>query len=101
MLDRITAALKARSDINDWTVRHVVTRGAQVYAVPRAVEARRGVDSERYEVVVLRRTPRPDGGETCGTGDATLLPGDDITAELEREARMAGQGHNPMPHTTA
>ena len=38
MLRQIVEALKKRSDLAGWTVRHNRTRGAQVYAVPQGLE---------------------------------------------------------------
>jgi PmbA protein len=96
MLNDIVGALQARTDLKAWSVRHIVNRGAQVYAVPAAVEARRAVGSERYVVDVLRHTPGPDGAPACGSGNATLLPGDDIARALDTASLMAGLVHNPL-----
>ena len=96
MLDDILNALRARADLQGWTVRHITVRGAQLYAVPTTVEARRVVASERYVVDVLRHTPGPNGEPTCGSGNATLLPGDDIGKALDAAALMAGLVHNPL-----
>ena len=60
MLDKIVAALKTR-DLAGWTVRHTTSRGAQVYAVPSGIEARRAVNNETYRVDVLCNTKAPDG----------------------------------------
>ncbi len=98
MLDDIIKALRARSDLQGWSVRHVITRGAQVYAVPAAVEARRHVSNERYLVEVLRQTTGSDGKATCGASNTTLLPGDDIPRALDTAAFMASLIHNP-PYT--
>jgi PmbA protein len=98
MLDDILAALRVRVDLQAWTVRHVTSRGAQVFAVPTTVEARRATHGERYVVDVLRQTPDPDGAITCGSGNTTLLPGDDIGKALDTAALIAGLVHNP-PHT--
>jgi predicted Zn-dependent protease len=98
MFQAIIHALHLRTDLAAWTLRHITSRGAQLYAVPRGVEARRSVTSERYLVDVLRQTTGPDGAPTCGTGNTTLLPGDDIPAALDAASLMAGLVHNP-PHT--
>ncbi len=95
MLRTITDALRARRDLKGWTVRHVASREAQVYGVPSTIEASRGVDQERYLVSVLRETPGPDGRPSCGSGEATLLPGGDLRAALETAALTAGLVHNP------
>ena len=55
MLDAIMAALESRSDLLGWTVRHITTRGAQLYSVPDGVECVRSTDNERYLVDVLPR----------------------------------------------
>jgi len=75
MLKNILRALEARADLTAWAVRHIRTRGAQIYAVPRTVEAQRAVANERYVIDVLRTTPGPDGAPSVGTGNATILPG--------------------------
>jgi len=95
MLDNLITALRARSDLQAWTVRHILTRGAQLYAVPNAVESRRTVSSERYVVDVLRQPTESNGQLTCGSGNATLLPGDDIDTALNAATLMAKLVHNP------
>src|SRR3972149_4727047 len=97
MLKETTRALEARSELAAWTVRHIRTRGAQIYGVPLTVEAERAVANERYALDVLRKTPGPDGAPSVGTGNATLLPGDDIYTAVEAASLMAGLAHNP-PH---
>jgi PmbA protein len=89
MLERIVAALRARADIQGWSARLVRSRAVQLYAVPEAVEARRATSSERYVIHVLRHTGGP-GAAACGSGNATLLPGDDIDAAIDAAALMAG-----------
>lgn len=102
MLERIVAALRARSELVHWSVRKVTSRSVQLYAVPRRqttrVEARREVQNERYLVEVFRHTPGPAGAITSGSGNATLLPDDDIEAALDLAARKAALVHN-QPHT--
>ena len=34
MLNKIVDALNERSDLAGWTVRHLISRGTQVYAIP-------------------------------------------------------------------
>ena len=97
MLKDIIRALEARSELAAWTVRHIRTRGAQIYGVPLTVEAERAVANERYALDVLRKTPGPDGAPSVGTGNATLLPGDDIYTAVEAASLMASLAHNP-PH---
>lgn len=97
MLNNIIRALEARSDLAAWTVRHIRTRGAQIYAVPQTVEAERDVTNERYVLDVLRTNPGPDGAPSVGTGNVTILPGDDVAKAVEAASGMAGLAHNP-PH---
>ena len=39
MLEKITKALKARKELADWSVRHIVNRQAQVYLVGQKTES--------------------------------------------------------------
>jgi len=98
MLNKIVNALKERSDLAGWTVRHLTTSGAQVYAVPQQIESQRAVNVERYKIDVLRQTSGPDGTQAVGSGDATLLPGGDIRMAIEKAALVAGLVSNPV-HT--
>lgn len=98
MLNKIVDALNKRSDLAGWTVRHLLTRGAQVYAVPEQIESQRLVNVERYRIDVLRQTSRPDGTEGMGSGDVTLLPGGDIQTAIEQAVLVAGLVSNPV-HT--
>jgi len=90
MLEKIKQTLAQRTDLAGWTVRHIVTRGAQMYGVLRQTEARRSVDGEIYRVSVLRNTKNAEGSAAVGSGELTLLPGDDIAAGVEKAAMMAG-----------
>jgi predicted Zn-dependent protease len=96
MLNSIIQSLRARTDLKEWSVRHLTTRGAQLYAVPAAVEAKRAVDGERYSINVLQHHSAEDGSITCGSGNATLLPGDDIDRAIDAAALIAGLVHNPV-----
>jgi predicted Zn-dependent protease len=98
MLNKIVDALNKRSDLAGWTVRHLVSRGTQAYAVPRQTEAKRTVGIEQYKIDVLRRTSDPDGKEAVGSGNATLLAGGDIDSAIERAILTAGLVANPV-HT--
>ena len=82
MLDTIIAELNARKELAGWTVRHIITRGAQVYAVPSGIEAEREVSDEKYRIDVLRNTKAADGSAAMGGGPTTLLPGGDIRAAI-------------------
>lgn len=98
MLNQIIDALNKRSDLAGWTVRHLNTRGSQVYAVPNQTEAQRDVGIEQYKIDVLRRTSDREGNEAIGSGNATLLPGADIHAAIEKAVLTAGLVANPV-HT--
>ena len=69
MLNKIIDALNARKDIAAWTVRHITSHGAQVYAVPRNIESQRTVDSESYKIDVLCNTIGPDGDQARAEED--------------------------------
>lgn len=98
MLNKIVDALNQRGDLAGWTVRHMASREAQVYAVPRQTEAQRTVGVEQYKIDVLRRTSDSEGNHTVGSGNATLLPGGDIDAAIEKAVLTAGLVANPV-HT--
>src|SRR5215213_9807564 len=96
MLNKITDALNKRNDLAGWTVRHLITRGTQMYAVPDQTEAQRAVGIEQYKIDVLRRTSDREGKEAVGSGNATLLPGGDIDATIEKAVLTAGLVSNPV-----
>ena len=96
MLNQIVEALKKRNDLAGWTVRHVQTRGAQVYAVPQGIEAQRTVNGERYLIDVLRNTITKEGTPAMGSGDASLLPGQDIGYAIDQATLVAGLVANPL-----
>ena len=96
MLNQIVEALRRRTELADWTVRHVRTHGAQVYAVPQGIEAQRAVNGERYLIDVLRNTSTADGTSAMGSGDAALLPGDDIESAINQAILVAGLVANPL-----
>jgi PmbA protein len=96
MFHDILDCLKKRDELAGWTVRHVVTRGAQLYAVPRAIESRRIVDGEKFQIDVLMHTRAPDGSPAVGSGDVTLLPGGDIEAAINQASLVASLVSNPV-----
>jgi PmbA protein len=96
MLNQIVDALKKHSDLAGWTVRHIRTHGAQVYAVPHGIEAQRAVNGERYLIDVLCNTFTTEGAPAMGSGDASLLPGDDIEHAINRATLVAGLVANPI-----
>ena len=96
MLNQIVEALKKRSDLAGWTVRHVQTCEAQVYTVPQGIESQRAVDGEKYLIDVLRNTSNADGSPAVGSGDASLLPGEDIGHAIDQATLVAGLVVNPV-----
>jgi PmbA protein len=98
MLNKIIDALNKRSDLAGWTVRHLINRGRQVYAVPKQTEAQRAVGIEHYKIAVLRRTKDPQGNEAVGSGNSTILPGGDIESAIESAVLTAALVANPV-HT--
>lgn len=97
MLEKIVRSLRAQDDIQDWTARHVRTESVQWYVLPDGVEAQREVEHERFVVDVLRRNRGPNGDETCGVGNATILLEEELDPSIEQAVAMAGLVHNP-PH---
>jgi PmbA protein len=98
MLNKIIDALNKRGDLAGWTMRHLINRSAQVYAVPNQTEAQRTAGIEQYKVDVLRQTSGPDGNASVGSGNVTLLPGGDINSAIEKAVLTAGLVANPV-HT--
>lgn len=96
MLDKIIETLTGRKDLTGWTVRHLESRGAQVYAVPERIEAQRLVNVEQYKIDVLRETTDREGKPAVGSGDVTLLPGDDVGTAIENVVLTAGLVANPV-----
>ena len=98
MLKDILNALKTRKDITAWTVRHIISHGAQIYAIPQRIESQRTVGSEKYKIDVLCQTSGANETVTVGSGDVTLLPSDDIKSGIDRAALVASLVSNPV-HT--
>ncbi|HLD92731.1 MAG TPA: metallopeptidase TldD-related protein [Anaerolineales bacterium] len=96
MLSKLLKALKDRADLAAWSVRHITKRAAQTYAVPHQMEAARRVAEEEYKIEILRHTKTVDGSDAVGSGRATLLPGGDIDAAIDRAALIAGLMTNPV-----
>ena len=95
MLDKIISELKSRKDLAGWSVRHIQSRGAQVYLVPSGIEAEREVSDEKYRIDVLRSTKTADGSPAMGSGPATVLTGGDIKAAIDDASLIAGLVSNP------
>jgi len=96
MIHKIVDALKKRSELTGWTVRHIQTRESQVYLVPHGIESQRTVGGERYLIDVLRSTTAEDGAPAVGSGNSSLLPGDDIDHAIDQAALVAGLVSNPV-----
>jgi PmbA protein len=96
ILNKIIDTLNGREDIAAWTVRHILSRGTQVYALPNRIESQRTAESESYKVDVLCNTSGPDGSLAVGSGDITLLPGDDINAGIDKATLVASLVANPV-----
>jgi PmbA protein len=95
-LNRIVDALQKRTDLAGWTVHHIQNRDAQVYLVPQGIESQRAVNGERYVIDVLRNTSTADGSPAMGSGNASLLPGDDIEHAIDQASLVAGLVSNPV-----
>jgi predicted Zn-dependent protease len=96
MLNKILNALKAHNELAGWSVREIHTLGSQLYAVPKAVEAARRVDDEKYKVNVFSQGAAADGSTTMGRGDVTILPGGDIEQAIAQASLVAGLVSNPL-----
>ncbi len=96
MLNKIVDALNGRNDLAGWTVRHLNDHGAQVYAAAGRIESQRLVNVEQYKIDVLRQTTAAKGNQAVGSGDATLLPGEDIQTAIEKAVLTAGLVANPV-----
>jgi len=97
MFDSLVTSLRRKAGLIGWTARHDRTHGTQLYAAAGRIEAERQTREERFTLAVLCPTTAPDGSKGCGTGEATLLPGEAIEPAIERATEMASHVHNP-PH---
>ena len=95
MFNSLLSSLRHRTDLRGWTARHNRSQGTQLYAAAGRIEAERQTREERYSLAVLCETRGPDGSKGCGTGEATLLPGDAIEPAIDRAVEMASHVHNP------
>jgi PmbA protein len=102
MDQRIVAALRAHTAIDDWTLRLERVSGVQVYLVAGDVESVRRVSREAYEVDLFHDHPAPDGSDTDGgraRGGATIpLARSDLErlpAILDDGVVMASRINNP------
>ena len=78
MLNKIVEALKGRSDLAGWTVRHLSAAGR------RSMRFRNGSNRNGWSMwsdtksMFCARLPIRMEKQAVGSGDATLLPGEDI-----------------------
>lgn len=98
MLDKIIEALQARKDLAGWSVRHTLTREAQVYLIGKQTEAQRLAGDEKYRIEVFRQSAAEDGSPRLGSGGNTLIPGGDIQDAIDQAMLVAGLVANPL-HT--
>jgi PmbA protein len=98
MMKKIVDALHARKELAGWSLRHIVTRGAQVYLIGQKVEAQRLAEQDRYRIEVFRHNTAPDGSTGIGSGEITLLSNGDIESALDKASLVAGLVTNPL-HT--
>ena len=98
MMNKIIAALNARKELAGWSLRHIVTREAQVYLIGQKVEAQRLTGEERFRIEVFRHNNGPDGSAGLGSGEITLLSNGDVESALDKASLVAGLVTNPV-HT--
>ena len=98
MMNKIIAALNARKELAGWSLRHIVTREAQVYLIGQKVEAQRLAGQESFRIEVFRHNTAPDGTPGMGSGEITLLSNGDVESAIDKAALVAGLVTNPV-HT--
>ena len=98
MIKKIIAALNARKELVGWSLRHIVTREAQVYLIGQKVEAQRLAGEERFRIEVFRHNTGPDGAPGMGSGEITLLSNGDVESAIDKASLVAGLVTNPV-HT--
>ena len=96
MIDQIVSSLRRRTDLIGWTVRRELVHGTQLYAAAGRIEAERQTREERCDLAVVCPTSFPDGAKGCGTGRATILPGEQVEPAIARAVEMASRVHNPL-----
>src|SRR5512147_2027602 len=88
MLDYITDALKARTEISAWQVMRTVSRGHQLFIIRDYVESMRRVDTVKYHITVHQL--RDEGGkQVLGESSFVYLEGEDIGPQLDLALTMA------------
>jgi predicted Zn-dependent protease len=98
MLKKIVDALNARKELVGWSLRHILTREAQVYLIGQKVESQRLAGQERFRIEVFRHNTGADGSAGMGSGEVTLLSNGDVESAIDKAALVAGLVTNPV-HT--
>ena len=96
MLQKIIEALKARNELSGWSVRHNVTREAQVYLIGQKMEAQRLTGEENFRIEVFRQKTDSDGKIGMGTGEVTLLPDGNVAKAIDTASLVAELVSNPV-----
>jgi PmbA protein len=96
MLQKIIEALQARDELSGWSVRHNVTREAQVYLIGRKMESQRLTGEENFRIEVFRRKTDADGNVGMGAGEVTLLPDGNVADAIDTASLVAGLVSNPV-----
>ncbi|MEW5851638.1 MAG: metallopeptidase TldD-related protein [Myxococcota bacterium] len=97
-LDDIVAVLDRQRDLSAWQVTETRSRSTQRYTVFTRDEARREVETTRYNVTVHVRHPH-DGAERLGESSFTLTPHvttDWLRQEIDGAIQRAALVHNEV-----
>jgi len=97
MLDTISSALKARTDITAWQVMRVAKRSHQLFLIKDTVESIRRADTVKYHVTV-HHVREEDGGKVLGESTFVYIEGEDIGPKLDLAVAMA-KGVKNQPWT--
>ena len=74
MFDAITDALRKRTDLLGWTLRHIIRRGSQLYAVPGAIEAWTTLVKDHGRKSMAEVLAQLSQKCMAGIGDVTTVP---------------------------
>lgn len=95
-LQNIIEALQARDELSGWSVRHNVTREAQVYWIGQNMEAQRLTGEENFRIEVFRQKTDSHGNVGMGAGEVTLLPNGNVAEAIDTASLVAGLVSNPV-----
>lgn len=90
------AALERRTDLLGWSVKHIRTRGEQLFNGSTNLDARRAAERDEISIEVLCPSAQTESGPMCGAAGASLVPGDDPTQAIEFAVQAAGRTRNPL-----